>query len=433
MDEKILAIWLSEALGAGSVFGKRLIGEYGSFREIYALDEKGYERVGINSSSATMARLLDKNTDGAKKCAAFCDSNYFEIIDWNSDMYPGRLKAIKDPPAVLYARGRMTDFDDNVCIAVVGTRSYSDAGWNATYRVASGIASGGAVVVTGLASGIDTAATRAALDSSGFAVGVIGSGPEKIYPSENKELFEEMYVKGLIISEKPPFSEITGRYFPVRNRIISGLCNAVLVGEGSTRSGAMITAAHASEQGRRIFAIPGDISGAESSGVNNLIREGAVPAFEASDVLRDYMYLYPHRIGLDKSISAGDISVPEKRSTKRVRVLNGKSPLVKEIVPKKQKADIPETKPVTFSKVYEGNAVKPDAVKNETEQDGFDIESLEGLEKKIYKYIAAKGKTVSDEICGEVGADMMSVNIALTALEMMGLVETEGPNVKLKR
>ena len=190
MDEKILAIWLSEALGAGSVFGKRLIGEYGSFREIYALDEKGYERVGINSSSATMARLLDKNTDGAKKCAAFCDSNYFEIIDWNSDMYPGRLKAIKDPPAVLYARGRMTDFDDNVCIAVVGTRSYSDAGWNATYRIASGIASGGAVVVTGLASGIDTAATRAALDSSGFAVGVIGSGPEKIYPSENKELFE---------------------------------------------------------------------------------------------------------------------------------------------------------------------------------------------------------------------------------------------------
>lgn len=324
MDDYIYAIWLSCALGPGSIYGGRLIEKYGSFREIYKLKETDYIAAGIKSDTAVMARLLDKSLDEQQRILSFCVHNCFDIIEYTSNMYPGRLRAIKDPPPVLYTRGRMIDFDDNLCIAIVGTRSYSDAGWNSTYKISSVLARSGVIVVTGLASGIDTAATRAALEASSFAVGVLGSGLEKIFPSENKELFEEMYRKGLLISERPPFSEIIGRYFPVRNRIISGLCNGVLVGEGNTRSGAMITAAHAAAQGRHIYAIPGDISNEESTGVNKLIREGAVPVFDGADVLEKYKYLYSHKLG-NALAGTGNVEVPTERSSKRVRVLKGKS------------------------------------------------------------------------------------------------------------
>lgn len=408
-----------------------------------------------------MTRLTDKRTNHAEQCVAFCEQNYFSIIDYNSNMYPQRLRTIKDPPPVLYARGRLIDFDDNVCVAVVGTRSYSDSGWNATYKITSGMASGGAIIVTGLASGIDTAATRAALDSSGFAVGVLGSGLEKIFPSENRELYGEMYKRGLIITERAPFTEITGSYFPVRNRIISGLCNAVLVGEGSTRSGAMITAAHASEQGRRIFAIPADISNPESTGVNKLIRNGASPVFDASDILQNYAYLYPHRIS---DIAAVQITeVPEKRSSKRIRVIKGKSP-VNDGMPARTEAvlangssDIEKAKKnnrqLATGKISEDAAasnqknVKQNPIlspyvaaeQREHESAGRmeevfaqDTSSLSDVEKKVYECIASKDWIVADCIGMEIGEDNMSVNIALTALEMYGLIETEGAKVRIK-
>ncbi len=455
MNEKILAVWLSEALGPGSICGKKLIEEYGSFENIYRLTPRDYENIGIKPYSIVMSRLSDKKLDRANKCAAFCDHNYFGIIEYTSNMYPQRLRAIKNPPPVIYARGRMIDFDDNVCIAVVGTRSYSDTGWNSTYKITSGMASGGAVIVTGLASGIDTAATRAALDSSGFAVGVLGSGLEKIFPSENKELFEEMYQRGLVITERAPFTEITGKYFPVRNRIISGLCNAVLIGEGSTRSGAIITAAHASEQGRRIFAIPADISNPESTGVNKLIRDGAVPVFGSWDILKNYVYTYPHRVS---SVPAsGNVVVPEKRSTKKIRVLKGKNiapkdkaesgaaktvkaePTVKSEAPVKatkiktaaKNTAVPKRSGLVFEKVYEANMDKL-KTKAEAPKPEFDIDTLGALEKKVYLCIAEKGTVVADSIGIEINEDPTNVNIALTALEMFGLIETEGAKVRKK-
>ncbi len=519
MDDNIYAIWFSRALGAGSVHGGRLIEKYGSFKEIYKLKETDYIAAGIKSDTAVMARLLDKSLDEQQRILSFCVHNYFDIIEYTSNMYPERLRVIKDPPPVLYTRGRMIDFDDNLCIAVVGTRSYSDAGWNSTYKIASGLAQGGAIVVTGLASGIDTAATRAALEASNFAVGVLGSGLEKIFPSENRELFEEMYRNGLLISELPPFSEITGRYFPVRNRIISGLCNGVLVGEGSTRSGAMITAAHAAAQGRHIYAIPGDLSSEESTGVNKLIREGATPVFDGTDILERYKYLYSHRI-TNASAVADRIEVPEERSTKRVRVLTGKSGTAVSAVKEeksvkvaestaaktvssssvtakdgnvsKSKSDgkkalmeakkaldnkkepkvimknalttvrgikapetIPEllemakkfqesekkngknpkrnpSEPVVFEKIFESRMEIVEEAPKASDKNEEALSKLSDSEKKIYEFICKKGKTSADAICGETGVDPMNVNVALTSLEMLGLVETVGPNVILK-
>ena len=439
MQEKILAIWLSEALGPGNNFGKILLEKHGSFENIYRLSEKEYNQAGIKSDTPWMAKLIDKNISAAEKSYAFCEYNYFGVIEYNDALYPERLRAIKNPPPVLFARGRMINFDDNVCIGVVGTRSYTDAGWNSTYKIAGGLTASGAVVVTGLASGIDTAATKAALATSGYAVGILGSGVEKIYPSENKELFEEMYVKGLVISERVPFTDITGKYFPVRNRLISGLCNGVLVGEGNTRSGAMITASHASEQGRRVFAVPGDIFGEESTGVNKLIREGATPVFEAWDILKDYVYLYPHR--LSKIQEPEDVIVPEERSTKRVRVLKD---IRKTLTDKKDKKDKKQKnektarvkstekkkKELVFEKVYEANMDKL-GKKREASPLDFDFGSLSELDRKVYDYIAKGDFRITDSIASELNANALDVTVSLTTLELAGLVETEGPKVRI--
>lgn len=439
MDEKIFAVWLSLALNPGSIYSKRLIEKYGNFSEIYRLGKDEYTAAGIKPDSPAMTCLLDKSTKEAERCINFCECNYFNITEYTSGAYPQRLRAIKDPPAVIYTRGRMTDIDDNVCIAVVGTRSYSDAGWNSTYKIASGLAEGGAVIVTGLASGIDTAATKAALESSGFAVGVLGSGIEKIFPSENKELFERMYDSGLLISELAPFTGITGKYFPVRNRIISGLCNGVLVGEGSTGSGAMITAAHASEQGRHIYAIPADISNPESTGVNKLIRDGATPVFDASDILGKYMYMYPHRIKTTVSSSAS-VSVPEERSTKRVRVLGTKKAQLKTHItsaPAENTAPKPKsfagtdtektgTAPLVFEKVA-GSDMTPAAVPEQGKT--ADTALMSEAEKKVYEYISGRDFGIIDEIAAAIGEDYTAVSVAVTFLEIKGLVIVEGAKV----
>ena len=421
MEEKIYAMWLSDALGPGNSAGKILIEKYGSFTEIHKLKETDYAQAGVKPGSSIMQRLMDKNTAKSEKDFGFCNYNYFDVIEYTAQSYPKRLKSIMNPPTVLYTRGRMIDIDDNVCIGIVGTRSYTDIGWNSVYRVAGGIAKSGAVVVTGLASGIDTAATRAALEGSGYAIGIIGGGIERIYPSENKELFETMYRCGLVISELSPFSNITGTYFPIRNRIISGLCQGVLVGEGNIKSGAMITAKHAAEQGRHIFAIPGDINSEESSGVNKLIKEGAIPVFESSDVLEKYRYLYPHRIKNIKN--ADNLQASEVRSSKKVRLFS-KTP--------QKTAGTKETKN-TVSGAYIPRENIPQTPENQTKASEKQIRQLPDYlcetEKKVYSVLSDVTDKNTDTISVEAGISTDKVLSALTTLEIEGLIVKTGTGV----
>lgn len=453
MDEKLYAIWLSDALLPGSIYVKPLIEKYRSFTKIYNLAENEYAEIGIRKGSQTMKKLLCKDTENAKKTLEFCNYNYFGVIEYNNESYPQRLKAIKNPPPVLYMRGRMINFNDNVCIGIVGTRSYTDAGWDSTYKIAGGIAKGGAIVVTGLASGIDTAATRAALKTSGFAVGVIGSGLETVYPSENTELFRTMYKSGLIISELPPFSKISGKYFPVRNRIISGLCQGVLVGEGNVKSGAMITASHATEQGRHVFAIPGDIGSEESSGVNKLIREGAIPVFEPSDVLSKYAFLYPHKI-TDTEVKNCK-AVPTERSSKRTRAFSktaSETPVqeaeksfkvvksessserthvfskaelrvLAEVAEKMGKTNID----VAVNTCTQGKAEQ--ATQNNHEKESY---SFNDRENRVFLALSSDTAKNTDTLSLETGMTTDEVLGILTSLELSGFVSSIGGNYKKK-
>lgn len=203
-----------------------------------------------------------------------CISKKIEMIPISDSIYPELLSAISDPPLILYAKGN-TEFLHDMSMAVVGSRYASFYGLEQARRFARVLADAGLTIVSGLALGIDQAAHEAALDAGGRTVAVLGCGVDVVYPSENRRLFERIEKEGLILSEYPLGAEPRAYHFPRRNRILSGLSLGVLVVEAHERSGSLITAYQALEQGREVFAIPGPVHHITSRGTHRLIREGA--------------------------------------------------------------------------------------------------------------------------------------------------------------
>ncbi len=201
--------------------------------------------------------------------------------------YPSMLAQIHDPPYLLYYRGNI-EILQGMCIGVVGSRMASNYGTAQSRRFARELASQGMVVVSGMARGIDTEAHRGALEVGGKTAAILGSGLDIIYPPENAQLFGEIANKGIVISEFPPHTHPEPGNFPVRNRLISGLCRGVLVVEAQQRSGALITVDFALEQGRDVFALPGQVDRKNSEGTNNLIKQGAALVTEPNDILGEY-------------------------------------------------------------------------------------------------------------------------------------------------
>ena len=206
------------------------------------------------------------------------------MLTWEEDAYPRRLKEIDQPPPVLYLRGDLLPADE-WAVAIVGTRRITAYGRQVTEEVATTLARSGVTVVSGLARGVDSVAHKAALDAGGRTIAVLGSGVDVIYPSEHRSLAERMIASGAILSDYPVGTAPDGVNFPPRNRIISGLSLAVIVVEAGQKSGALITAEFAAEQGRDVFAVPGNINAPQSAGCNALIQQGARPLLQARDVL----------------------------------------------------------------------------------------------------------------------------------------------------
>jgi DNA processing protein len=201
-------------------------------------------------------------------------------------------------------RGNLPNIDDEPVVAVVGTRKCTPYGLTTAESIAHKLSQHGFIVVTGLALGVDTAATRGALRGGTRVIGVIGSGPDFVYPPENKSLFEDVERCGVIISEYPPGTPAVKTHFPARNRIISGISLGAAVIEAPKRSGALITAARALEQGRDVFTLPGNVDAESCAGSNSLLREGAIPFLSADDIIDEYIELFPDKI-FDKEQSSG--------------------------------------------------------------------------------------------------------------------------------
>ena len=214
----------------------------------------------------------------------YLQQNNIGVITWQEAGYPRYLMEIDLPPPVLYVRGEIRDEDD-WAVAVIGTRRVTSYGRQVAADVAGMLARNGLTVVSGLARGVDSIAHQTSLESNGRTLAVLGCGIDRVYPPENRALMDQIPEHGAVITDYPPGTKPEASNFPARNRIISGLARSVVVVEAGSRSGALITASFAAEQGREVFAVPGNIFSPSSKGANRLIQQGAHPLLNPQDIL----------------------------------------------------------------------------------------------------------------------------------------------------
>ncbi|HKK00762.1 MAG TPA: DNA-processing protein DprA [Desulfuromonadales bacterium] len=266
--------------GLGRVGLLRLMRTLGDPETILNASPVAWQAAGVRPAIAAEVTPLDHpRCLEARRSLEQCSAR---IVSLDDPLYPARLKTIHDPPALLYLRGNLPE---TPALAVVGARRASDAGRRFAGEVCSELAAHGVTVVSGLARGIDTAAHQGALLGGGPTVAVLGCGIDQVYPPENARLFDEVVVNGAILSEYPPGTEPLPGHFPGRNRIISGLCQGVMVVEAAGKSGSLITAEFALEQGREVFAVPAPVYCATGEGVNRLLKDGAHLVTCAKDIL----------------------------------------------------------------------------------------------------------------------------------------------------
>lgn len=279
--------WLALRLvpGLGTLGARRLLDNFRTPIAIFRASATELEGAGATPAIArniTSGCSFDDAVDQQQKLL----SSGTELITLNDSRYPQRLRDIFDPPVVLFARGRIELLASDV-IAVVGTRRPTPYGLAATERLSGDLAKAGLTIASGMARGIDTAAHRAALEEKGDTIAVFGCGVDIVYPTENRRLYDQIAGKGLLVSEFPLSMPAYPQNFPIRNRIVSGIAVGVLIVEGAQHSGSAITARLAMEQGREVFAVPGNITSQMSWGPNLLIKQGAKLVQEWTDVTNE--------------------------------------------------------------------------------------------------------------------------------------------------
>ena len=288
MDKLVYWIWLSLACTPGSSTFSSLLQRFSDAEEIYNAEDSDFRGV-IDRKLSDRTALLDKNLDEAKRILAFCKSKRVGIVTYSDPAFPESLRSISNPPVLLYYRGVWQDFNSgNFFAAIVGTRSVSDYGRKNTFVIARDLARAGATVVSGMAIGIDGVALAGALSVNAPTVAVIGSGIDVCYPSGHVTLAREIVKRGCVITEFAPGTPPRRFNFPKRNRLISGLSRATLVMEGRESSGALITARCAFEQGRSVYALPGNVGSQNSEVTNLLLKNGARAFVSADDIVRDF-------------------------------------------------------------------------------------------------------------------------------------------------
>lgn len=373
---RIYWLWLAANPGLTEREKMTALMHFDSPEDCYYADAEAYSAVETLSESA-VAALCNKDLNEAEAILSACEKKKIHLVTYGETAYPSYLRNIADPPLVLYYRGVLPDFDREPMIGVVGTRKASAYGLSTARQMGRQIAAHGGIVVSGMAEGIDAMATWGALDAGKTAVGVLGNGVDRIYPACNRELFRKMEQQGCLISEYPPGTAPAKWNFPKRNRIISGLSNCVLVVEAPQRSGALITARQALEQGRDVFVVPGNIGVSSCEGSNALLKDGALMATSGWDVVGEYACRYPDKI--HKEIPT-DQAVADK-----IVVDNPMPPLYSDL---------------------ENNAA-----------------DLDDTEKAILKAIG-HGEQLIDTVIAETGLDPSDVLAALTMLEVSGFVTT---------
>jgi len=289
MAEEIF-YWLALSLipGIGSILIQRLLDQFKTpeavfrapMKELLKIEGLG-KKVACEIQKGPLERVVEREYSLLKEVGG-------KILTLKDDDYPKRLRDIYDPPALLYVRGELRR-EDELAVAIVGSRKTSPYGRWITEKIGQDLARHGVTVVSGMARGIDSVAHKGALQGGGRTIAVLGCGVDVIYPSENRNLFYQIIEQGAILTEFPMGSPPEGGHFPRRNRIISGLSMGVVIVQASAESGSLITAGYALEQGREVFAVPGNVGAEGSRGTNQLIKDGAKMVESSEDILEEIL------------------------------------------------------------------------------------------------------------------------------------------------
>ena len=427
-------IWLSNALGAGSSAFRRLISLYDTPFDIFRAEENELEQISGLTERAKRA-LCDKSLERATEILDQCQREGIGVIAYDEDAYPRALREIQKPPMILYYRGNLPDFNRNLCVGIVGTRSMSAYGMRQAYKMSYELASSGALVASGMAKGIDGVAAAAAIKAGGITVAVLGCGVDVVYPTHHRNLSREIVQKGVILSEYAPGTRPNSYHFPMRNRIISGLSQATVVVEAGVGSGSLITAKEAILQGRDVFALPANVGSKGADGTNGLLRDGARIALSTEDVLEPYRYTYAEVLKLEafqasKSLKDIDLShlcalgvialstnssgetkmslAPVAPKTKEQKTTKPRAATAKTEKPIEPKAEGEDSREIPRA----GQAPIPEAT----------LATLTPAQKAILEAIPDDGTLSADAIYAleQPRADLMA---ALTMLEIMGLIQ----------
>ncbi len=280
------ALCLSMVSGIGPKTYTRLLEEFGSPGDVLEAEPSQLLSIpGIGQKLAGEIAGAKEQID-IRPQLDLCEANGIQIIDRDHDFYPPPLQEIHDPPNILFTKGKFRSAD-SIAIAIVGTRHATHYGKTIAERLARGLAMSGFTIVSGMARGIDAAAHRGALQSGGRTIAVLGSGLLNVYPPEHKDLSDEIASQGVLVSEMLPNQSPRSGAFPQRNRIVTGLSLGLIVVEAAERSGALISARLAMEQGREVFAVPGPVNSRMSKGCHGLIKDGAKLVESIDDVLEE--------------------------------------------------------------------------------------------------------------------------------------------------
>lgn len=449
-------VWLAGIFKPASRRAVKLLRVFDNAENVFRAQGADLTATGVLSvKDRIYTDIMRHDLSQAREIIRWCDRNKVRILTPDMPDYPANLTHLMDAPLALYVVGELPDFSKHLSLSVVGTRKMTEYGRKQAFRMGYALARSGAVVVSGIALGVDGLAMASAIEGGGTVVGVIGSGIDIVYPADHKRLFRECISHGAIITEYAPGTRPTRSSFPQRNRLISALSQGTIVVEGDVLSGALITARHALYQGKDVFAVPGSVDSEQSSGPNALIREGVFAVTSARDALERYEFVYPHTLvpslatlclcGVDvkrsaeltsqkygthgtlneakRSIYGEKYTSSDPSRVNSVVMLN--EPVREEYIPKNiPKAPLESSagknKPARRSK-KEPLFAKSDA-KSQPKVQRIDFEMLTETDKKVYAAMTADTPMLPDEIIVE-GLGAKDIMASLTMLEISGAVE----------
>ncbi len=305
MDTVLFLMWLHLKQSLSPAKAVFLLKELGTAENVYRADKNQYMELGI-TNPVMLRSLMDKDLSGAKQEVHKATKLSMTLLGYGTENYPSILYELPDPPVMLYVWGDTKVLHNRNAFCMVGARHSTVYGMSATLGVSEQLARCGMVIVSGVAMGIDSAAHRGAVRGRGKTIGIMGCGLNVAYPAENGDVRRAIIENGALISEFPLDTPPLPSNFPIRNRLLSGFSLGVAVMEAGEKSGALITAKYAAEQGRDVYALPGNISNPMSAGTNRLIQDGASVLLSADAVLAEYIMRYPTYFSLDEVLEEKD-------------------------------------------------------------------------------------------------------------------------------